>query len=82
MTTALVGLRRGLAGQLVALAGFAVGAVIGSRVAPLLLHGGDRSPWRPIVSLAGAVVCGLLVQAASTPLADRARFAMRPGRST
>lgn len=79
VTTALVGLRRGLAGQLVALAGFAVGAVIGSRVAPLLLHGGDRSPWRPIVSLAGAVVCGLLVQAASTPLADRARFAMRTG---
>jgi S1-C subfamily serine protease len=71
--TAMVGLRRGFTGQVVALIGFAIGAVIGSRLAPALLSGGDRSPWKPIAALVGAIVCGLLLQAAATPLANRAR---------
>jgi len=71
--TALVGLRRGFTGQAVALIGFAIGAIIGSRLAPALLSGGDRSPWKPIAALVGAIVCGLLLQAAATPLANRMR---------
>jgi uncharacterized membrane protein required for colicin V production len=71
--TAVVGLRRGFTGQAVALVGFAIGAIIGSRLAPALLTGGDRSPWKPIAALVGAIVCGLLLQAAATPLANRMR---------
>ena len=74
--TALVGLRRGFTGQAVALIGFAIGAIIGSRLAPALLSGGDRSPWKPIAALIGAIVCGLLLQAAATPLANRMRTAV------
>jgi len=74
--TALVGLRRGFTGQAVALIGFAIGAIIGSRLAPALLSGGDRSPWKPIAALVGAIVCGLLLQAAATPLANRMRNAV------
>jgi S1-C subfamily serine protease len=68
-----MGLRRGFAGQVVVLLGFALGAAIGSRVAPFLLTGGERSPWQPMAALAGAVAGGLLLQIAATPLADALR---------
>ena len=70
---AFIGLRRGFTGQVVVLAGFALGAAIGSRIAPSFLHGGDRSPWQPIAALAGAVGGGLLLQLAATPVADAIR---------
>ena len=73
VAAALMGLRRGFAGQVVVLLGFALGAAIGSRVAPHLLSGGERSPWQPMAARAGAVAGGLILQLAATPLADALR---------
>jgi S1-C subfamily serine protease len=60
--TALSGMRRGLVGSALSLAGLAGGAYVGSRVAPHLLSGGANSPWTPLAGLGGAVVGALLLQ--------------------
>jgi len=60
--SAFRGAQRGLVATLLGLAGFAVGAVIGSRVAPLLLSGGRHSPWLGVAGLAGALIGGSIVQ--------------------
>jgi S1-C subfamily serine protease len=60
--SAFRGAQRGLVATLLGLAGFAVGALIGSRVAPLLLHGGRHSPWLGVAGLAGALIGGTVVQ--------------------
>ncbi len=61
--TAFSGYRRGLIASALSLAGLVVGAYIGSRIAPHLLHGGASSAWTPLAALAGAVVGALLLQA-------------------
>ncbi|HUZ83882.1 MAG TPA: CvpA family protein, partial [Gaiellales bacterium] len=63
VTSALLGARRGLTANLLSLAGFFAGAVIGSRVAPHLLSGGNQSPWVPAAGLVGAMAGGFIVQA-------------------
>jgi len=77
---ALTGLRRGMVAQLTALIGFGVGALIGSRVAPHLLSGSDRSLWVPVAGLVGAVVGGAVLQLAAAPvaLAIRRRLMIGP----
>ncbi len=60
--SAFRGAQRGLVATVLGLAGFAVGAVIGSRLAPLLLHGGRHSPWLGVAGLAGALIGGSIVQ--------------------
>jgi S1-C subfamily serine protease len=60
--SAFRGAQRGLVATVLGLAGFAVGAVIGSRVAPLLLSGGRHSPWLGVAGLAGALIGGSIVQ--------------------
>jgi S1-C subfamily serine protease len=50
----IMGAYRGLASQALSLGGLAVGAVVGSLVAPHLLA--DNSPWLPVAGLAGALV--------------------------
>ena len=60
-TAALVGLRRGLIGGLLGLAGIAVGAYIGAKLAPELLSGSE-SPYTPLVALGGAAVLVILFQ--------------------
>jgi len=60
--SAFRGAQRGLVATLLGLAGFAVGAVIGSRLAPLLLSGGRHSPWLGVAGLAGALIGGTIVQ--------------------
>lgn len=67
------GFYRGLAAQLVSLAGIALGGFAGSWVAPNLLEGGERSPWVPMASLTGAFVGALTVGFAAGSLADRAQ---------
>jgi|1186.fasta_scaffold04809_3 S1-C subfamily serine protease len=79
---AVLGLRRGLSGQVIVLLGFAVGAAIGSRLAPTLLAGGERSPWQPMAALAGAITGGLILQIAATPLADALRRRLPVGLGT
>jgi S1-C subfamily serine protease len=60
--SAFRGAQRGLVATLLGLAGFAVGAMIGSRLAPVLLEGGRHSPWLGVAGLAGALIGGSIVQ--------------------
>jgi uncharacterized membrane protein required for colicin V production len=59
---ALSGLRRGFVVTVFSLGGLALGATLGSRLAPRLLHGGSFSPYTPLVGLGGAIAGALLVQ--------------------
>jgi S1-C subfamily serine protease len=77
--SAVLGLRRGLVGQALALAGFAVGAFIGSRIGPHLLSPGARTGWQPVAALVGAMVGGIALQVAAAPLADILRRRMVRG---
>jgi hypothetical protein len=59
--TALMAVRgyaQGLIVGALSLAGFAGGALLGSRLGPLLLEEGSRSPYAPVFALAGAVLVG------------------------
>ena len=55
---AVWGYLQGLIVGALSLLGFAVGAVVGSRVAPLLLEEGSHSPYSPLFSLLGALFVG------------------------
>jgi S1-C subfamily serine protease len=59
--SALIGLRRGLIGGLLGLAGIVVGAYLGAKLAPELLSGRE-SPYTPLVALGGAIVLVILFQ--------------------
>jgi hypothetical protein len=76
---ALQGAYRGLVAQALSLVGLAIGALVGSWIAPKLLSEG--SLWVSIASLVGAVVGASLLGAASTTLAETPRrfLAFRPG---
>jgi len=58
---ALNGLRRGLVAGALSLAGLAIGAYVGARIAPQLL-GDDDTAYTPIFALAGAVGLAFLLQ--------------------
>ena len=58
LAMALWGYAQGLIVGVLSLAGFAAGAVLGARVAPLLLDEGAKSPYAPLVSLICAAVIG------------------------
>lgn len=62
LIAAVGGLRRGLVVSAFSLVGLAVGAYIGSRVAPHVLHGGSNSKWTPVAGLVGAVLGAMLLQ--------------------
>src|SRR2546421_10971910 len=55
---ALWGYLQGLVVSALSLAGFALGAFVGSRVGPLLLAGGSSSPYAPLFSLVTALMVG------------------------
>jgi len=55
---ALYGWSRGFIVGALSLVGFTVGAVIGTRLAPLLLPGGDHSRYAPLFGLLGALLAG------------------------
>lgn len=52
---ALGGLSQGFVWSGLSLAGLVVGAFVGGRLAPVLLSGGSKSPYAPVLALAGAV---------------------------
>ena len=54
----LWGYAQGLIVGLLSLAGFAGGALLGSRVGPALLEEGSRSPYAPLFALLGALLVG------------------------
>jgi S1-C subfamily serine protease len=58
---ALIGLKRGLIGGLLGLAGIVVGAYLGAKLAPEFLSGRE-SPYTPLVALGGAAVLVILFQ--------------------
>jgi S1-C subfamily serine protease len=60
-----------------ALAGFALGAFLGTRLAPLLLHQGSHSPYAPLLGLGGALVVGAVFANALELMGARVRFARR-----
>jgi S1-C subfamily serine protease len=58
LVLALLGWQRGFIVGALSLAGFVGGAVLGARLAPLLLPDGSRSPYAPLFGLAGALIVG------------------------
>jgi len=75
----LVGYQRGLSAQALSLAGLVLGALAGSRLAPLFLADGSRSPWVPFASLVGAVVVAVAFQIGAVALGDRLRRRVEGG---
>jgi S1-C subfamily serine protease len=75
----LYGISTGFLRGAFSLAGFAVGAYLGARIAPLILTEG--SPYVPVIALAGAVLLGMLMRGAAALLAGalRASIGMIPG---
>jgi hypothetical protein len=71
--SALLGARRGLVANVLGLAGFAIGALIGARIAPHLLSGGSSSTWLPFASMIGALVGGSIAQGVTGSAAELLR---------
>lgn len=55
---AIWGYMQGLVVGALSLGGFVAGAFLGSRLAPVILHGGSESPYAPLVSLVVAIALG------------------------
>jgi S1-C subfamily serine protease len=77
----LWGYRQGLIVGTLTLIGFALGAFVGSRVAPLVLNQGSSSPYAPLCAALGALVAGALVAVTLEGLALglRSRLIRRKG---
>jgi S1-C subfamily serine protease len=70
---ALFGWAQGFLAGVLALAGFAAGAWLGTRVAPLVLEGGSESQWAPAFALIGALVAGGVLAASFEGVGARLR---------
>ena len=70
---ALFGWAQGFVAGVLALAGFAAGAWLGTRLAPLVLSGGRESTWAPAFALVGAIVAGGVLAASFEGLGSRMR---------
>lgn len=81
---AILGLQRGFVLGLFSLAGFALGAVLGTRLGPLVLPDGARSPYAPIFGLGGALLLGAILTALAESIAEPLSRAARriPGFGT
>ncbi|CAN5129535.1 acid resistance serine protease MarP [soil metagenome] len=64
--TAFIGWKKGLVASALSVAGIVLGAWVGSRLAPQLLEGGDKSPYTPLAALAGAAVGAILLETLGT----------------
>jgi S1-C subfamily serine protease len=80
---ALFGYAQGFLAGALSLLGFAVGAWVGTRVGPLLLAGGNDSPYAPVFGLVGALVAGAILASGFEGIGERLRFVARrvPGGS-
>ncbi len=70
---AVWGYAQGLIVGGLSLLGFVAGGFLGSRVGPMLLSEGSRSPYAPLVALMGALVVGGMLAAALEVLGFRLR---------
>ncbi len=73
---AFFGFRRGFIVGVLSFGGFAIGAFIGTRLAPLLLSQGSSSPYAPALGLAGAVLAGAILATGMEGLGFRVRRAL------
>jgi S1-C subfamily serine protease len=80
LALALWGYRQGLIVGALTLGGFAVGALLGSRLGPVLLSQGSDSPYAPLCGAIGALLVGALaaVMLEGAALALRRRLIRRP----
>ncbi len=77
LISALAGMQRGLILSAFSLAGLALGAYVGARVAPHLLSGGTGSLWTGVAGLVGAVVGAGLLQIVGVLAGSRLRGVLR-----
>src|SRR3954453_4358841 len=75
---ALWGYSQGLVVGALSLAGFLGGAFLGSRIGPLVLHDGARSPYAPLFSLVSAFVIGGILSTGLEVLGFRLRRRLGP----
>jgi S1-C subfamily serine protease len=75
------GYRQGLIVGALTLAGFLAGAFAGSRLGPLLLSGGSRSPYSPLFAAIGALMVGAVVAVALEGIALGLRERLIRGRA-
>jgi S1-C subfamily serine protease len=74
---ALFGWAQGFVAGALALAGFAIGAWVGTRVGPLVLSDGSDSGWAPAFGLMGALVAGAVLAMGFEGLGARLRSRVR-----
>ena len=74
---ALAGLRRGLILTAFSLAGLALGAYLGLRLAPHFLTGGSSSLWIGVAGLVGAVIGAGVLQSVAVIVGSRLRGGLR-----
>jgi S1-C subfamily serine protease len=81
---ALFGWAQGFVSGILAFAGLALGAWLGTRVGPLVLPEGSHSPWAPAFGLLGALVVGALLAGLFEAFGGPVRRALRsmPGFGT
>jgi uncharacterized membrane protein required for colicin V production len=73
---ALFGFRRGFIVGALSFAGFAGGAILGTRVGPLLLPHGSSSPYAPAFGLLGALLAGAILAGGLEAVGWRLRRAL------
>jgi S1-C subfamily serine protease len=73
----LVGLRKGLVAGVLAISGVVAGAVVGARIAKVVLPGGAHSPYAPLVGLAGAVVGAIFLESVGSMVGSMFRSGLR-----
>ena len=74
---ALLGLRKGLVASVLGITGIVAGAMIGARLAKVVLPGGSHSPYAPLVGLAGAIVGACAFQALGSLVGSFFRSGLR-----
>jgi S1-C subfamily serine protease len=73
---AVWGYYQGLIAGALSLVGFVAGALLGSRLAPLLLVHGSRSPYAPVFALVGALFLGGVFASGLELVGSRLRYRM------
>ncbi|HLJ02636.1 MAG TPA: MarP family serine protease [Solirubrobacteraceae bacterium] len=80
---ALYGYSQGFLVGMLSLVGFGLGAFLGTRLAPLILPSGGRSPYAPVFGLLGALLAGGVLATGFEGIGARARALLRiPGLRT
>jgi S1-C subfamily serine protease len=74
---ALFGFGQGFLAGALSLAGFALGAFVGTRIAPLLLPDGKASPYAPVFGLMGALLAGAVLASGFEGIGNRLRRVLR-----